>query len=279
MTAQYLLQSQIHRQTHGLTTNMQLILEKINEPSVTTPTARPRLAALLQNNLDSCASTIISGRAGSGKTFLVSDFAHKCGRPVAWYKVDAPDSEIPVFFEYLAASIAQQRANFDEESIRSLAAISTADDIPLLAERLVFELSEGPATPLLIVIEDLHLVCDTDWLVPFLEPFLRLTPPNVHILITSRTLPPAPLWRMRSKQTLAVVEEATLAFTREEAVQLFEDYGLTRQQAYLAFDRTNGRAGSLARYAAMLGKTPKELVSHASILTWRRRAAQSNAGD
>lgn len=279
MTAQYLFQSQISQQTHGLTTNMQLILEKINEPLVTMPMARPRLAALLQKNLESCASTIISGRAGSGKTVLASDFARNCGRPVAWYKVDAPDSEIPVFFEYLAASIAQQRPNFDEESIRSLAALTTAEDIPLLAERLVFELSEGANRPLLIVIEDLHLVCDTDWLVPFLEPFLRLTPPDVHILITSRTLPPAPLWRMRSKQTLAVVEEATLAFTREEAVELFETCGLGRQQAYLAFDRTNGRAGSLARYATMLGKTPKELAGPPSILAWRRRAAQSNAGD
>src|ERR1043166_127631 len=264
MTAQYLLQSQIHRQTHGLTTNMQLILEKINEPSVTTPTARPRLAALLQNNLDSCASTIISGRAGSGKTFLVSDFAHKCGRPVAWYKVDAPDSEIPVFFEYLAASIAQQRANFDEESIRSLAAISTADDIPLLAERLVFELSEGPATPLLIVIEDLHLVCDTDWLVPFLEPFLRLTPPNVHILITSRSLPPAPLWRMRSKQTLTVLSEETLRFTRQEVLELFAHKGLSREQAFIALDHTHGRAAALTRFVANLQLSERKAAARAA---------------
>lgn len=280
MTAQYLIQSPMDRQTPGLTTKMQLILEKITKPSSTSPFGRSRLTKLLRNNLDSCSSTVISGRAGSGKTTLASDFARNCGRAVAWYKVDASDGEIAVFFDYLAASIGQQRPNFDEDSIRSLAAVATADDIPLLSERLVFELIEGRGSrPLLIVIEDLHLVGDTEWLVPFLERFLRLTPPEVHILITGRTLPPAPLWRMRSKQTLAVIDEATLAFTREEAVALFEAFGLTRQQAYLAFDRTNGRAGSLARYATMLGKTPAELAGPPSVLSWRRRSAQSNATD
>jgi LuxR family maltose regulon positive regulatory protein len=279
MTAQYLIQSQMNRQTQGLTTKMQLILEKITKPSSTPPFGRPRLTTLLRNNLDSCSSTVISGRAGSGKTTLASEFARNCGRPVAWYKVDAPDGEISVFFDYLAASIGEQRPNFDEDSIRSRAALATADEIPLLSERLVFELIEGRDRPLLIVIEDLHLVGDTEWLVPFLERFLRLTPPEVHILITGRTLPPAPLWRMRSKQTLAVIDEATLAFTREEAVILFETYGLTRQQAYLAFDRTNGRAGALARYATLLGKTPAELAGPPSVLSWRRRSAQWNARD
>ncbi len=279
MTAQYLIQSQRNLQTLGLTTKMQLILEKITKPSSTLPIGRSRLTTLLRNNLDSYSCTVVSGRAGSGKTTLASDFARSCGRPVAWYKVDASDGEIPVFFDYLAASIWQQRPNFDEASIRSLAATANPEDIPLLSERLVFELIEDSGRPLLIVIEDLHLVGDTEWLVPFLERFLRLTPPEVHILITGRTLPPAPLWRMRSKQTLAVVDEATLAFTREEAVTLFETYGLTRPQAYLAFDRTHGRAGSLARYAAMLGNTAVELAGPPSILSWRRRSAQSNAGD
>jgi len=62
-------------------------------------------------------------------------------------------------------------------------------------------LIEDEGKPLPIVIEDLHLVCDTDWLVPFLDRLLPLAPREVHLLITSRTLPPAPLWRMRSKQT------------------------------------------------------------------------------
>src|SRR6185369_17558344 len=112
-----------------------------------------------------------------------------------------PDGDFAVFIDYLAASIGQQRPGFNEQAIRSAAATVKAADIPLFSERFVFELMDDDSEPLLIVIEDLHLVFDTDWLVPFLERFLQLAPPDVHILITSRTLPPAPLWRMRSKQT------------------------------------------------------------------------------
>ena len=245
----------------GSITDMRLIHEKITIPRPQTPVVRPRLRALLERSLASGACTVINGRAGTGKTTLASDFAASCGSNVAWYKVDAPDVDLSVFFDYLAASIGQQRPRFDEHTIRSLAAGVRPDDIPSFSERFVFELIEDKSNPLLIVIEDLHLVCDTDWLVPFLERFLQLLPPHVHVLITSRTLPPAPLWRMRSKQTLEVIDEASLAFTREEGVELFATYGLSRELACLAFDRTHGRAGALAKYAELFGKPSLEMSS------------------
>lgn len=248
-----------------LITDMQLIFEKIIRPFQTS-LARTRLLAMLERSLDSGMCTIISGRAGTGKTTLAAAFAASCNLRVAWYKVDAPDGDFGVFIDYLAASIGQQRPGFNEQAIRSAAANVKSSDIPLFCERFVFELIDDDSEPLLIVIEDLHLVCDTDWLVPFLDRFLQLAPPNVHIIITSRTLPPAPLWRMRSKQTLEVIDELSLAFTREETVDLFETYGLSRQLAYLAFDRTGGRAGALAKYADKLGDLPIEVSSAAPAL-------------
>ena len=243
------------------TMNMQLIVDKITQPSTAPLVARPRLLAMLRSSLESRTCTVISGRAGTGKTALASEFARHSGRPVAWYKVDAPDGDLPVFFDYLAASIRQQRPTFNERAIRSLATLAKSEDIQLLSERFVFELIEDEGKPLLIVIEDLHLVCDTDWLVPFLDRLLPLAPREVHLLITSRTLPPAPLWRMRSKQTLEVIDESSLAFTREETVALFKTCGLSRQHAYVALDRTNGRVGALAKYAATLGQLPLELAN------------------
>ena len=240
--------------------DMQLIVDKISRP-LQTPVVRSRLREALERSLASATCTVISGRAGTGKTTLAADFASSCNRRVAWYKVDAPDAELSVFIDYLAASIGQQRPRFDKQAIRLLTAGVRLEDIPAFAERFAYELIEDKSNPLLIVIEDLHLVCDTDWLVPFLERLLQLTPPDVHVLITSRTLPPAPLWRMRSKQTLAVIDEASLAFTREETVELFETYGLSHQLAVLAFDRTNGRAGALAKYANIFGERPLEITS------------------
>ena len=65
-------------------------------------------------------------------------------------------------------------------------------------------------------------------------------------------MPPAPLWRMRSKQTLTVIDEEALKFNRSEAIELFKTFGLTQEQACIALDHTHGRAAALSSFAVTL---------------------------
>ena len=235
------------------TSQWQLITEKIAVPSPTASVRRPRLLALLDQSLRSCTSTILTGRAGSGKTSLAIDFAEQSERRIAWYKVDAPETQLRIFFEYLICSIQAKRPGFGSYSLCSLIEQSLeTSQIPLLADVFLYELQLQPSHPLLIVIEDLHLVCDAEWLVPFFRRLLPLLPADVHVIITSRTMPPASFWRMRSKQTLAVIDEEMLLFSAEEAATLFEHYGLTREQAEIAMEHSRGRAASLSDLAATL---------------------------
>ena len=234
-------------------TQWKIIQEKVIQPSPTTCIPRPRLHRLLEQSLGSCTSTVISGRAGSGKTTLAIDFAEQCGRAVAWYKVDAPESRLSIFFQYLISSIAAQRPGFGDYALNALVKIEpNVNQIPRLAELFIFELELVSGNPLLVVIEDIHLVCDADWLVPFFRRLLPLLPSDVHFLITSRTMLPAPLWRMRSKQTLSVIDEEILSFTRDEAFRLFEHYGLNHDQANIALDHSHGRAAAISSLAATL---------------------------
>lgn len=237
---------------------MELVAEKIRVPEPVMQLSRARLLALLQQSLKSCAATIITGRCGTGKTVLASDFARQCDRAVTWYKIDSSEEELRSFFQYLIASIRKERPNFGVETLIPLLGNDDGDQVSILAEAFVYELVEGDKKPLLIVIEDLHLVCDSEWLVPFLKRLLPLLPPNVHMLITSRTLPSA-LWRMRSKQTLLVLDEEFLAFTREEATELFKSYDLSIEQARIALDLTYGRAAPLAAFVAMLAEEEKSV--------------------
>jgi LuxR family maltose regulon positive regulatory protein len=236
-----------------VTKHWKIVQDKIVVPSPTGRIPRPRLEALLSESLKSCTSTIISGRAGSGKTTLAIDFADRSGRAVAWYKVEAPESNLVIFLEYLISSIRRCRPDFGGNELLSLLQEELhASQISRLAEVFVFELELQAGSPLLVVIEDLHQVCDAEWVVPFFGRLLPLLPADVHMLISSRTMPPTPLWRMRSKQTLSVIHEEALYFTRAEANLLFEHYGLTQEQARIALDHSHGRAAALSNLAATL---------------------------
>lgn len=224
---------------------MRVINAKVAVPPQNPRVSRPRLLRVLCEGLDACSTTIITGRAGAGKTLLAKDFVRGCGRRTAWYTVEAHDGELPIFLRYLVESVSRQRPGFGREVLANFAGAPDFDDIPTLAEAFLYELQECRGEPLLLVVDDLHLIYDAEWVVPFFRRLLPLLPPEAHMLIIGRSLPPTPVWRMRSKQTLCLVEEAALAFTPQEASELFASYGLAGRDARAALEQTQGRAAIL----------------------------------
>jgi LuxR family maltose regulon positive regulatory protein len=224
---------------------MQLILDKITVPAQLPPISRQRLLNLLHGSLASCNLTIINGRTGTGKTLLATDFAWYCGRRVCWYKVDASDSNPMVFFQYLLSSIRQEHPDFCPQWTAEFLQTITPAIMPQLAEAFVYELLENLTKPLLIVIDDFHLICDAEWVVPFFSRVAPLLPAEAHLMMIGRILPPAPLWRMRSKQTLCVIDESSLAFSMEETKKLLHNFGLSEIFALEAFRQSRGQAAKL----------------------------------
>ncbi len=184
---------------------------------------------------------------------------------MAWYKVDAPENSPTLFFRYLIQSIRLHRPGFGGAELEAkVEDQKQLSNITRLADTFVFELECYIGKPLLIIIEDLHLVFDAEWMVPFFRRLLLLLPADVHVIITSRTMPPAPLWRMRSKQTLFVIDEETLAFTRDEAMGLFDQYGLSGDQASIALAHARGRAATIANLAGTLRAVESDYPSRYS---------------
>lgn len=238
---------------------MKLIYSKTVIPVESSQVYRRRLIEALQDSLSCCNSTIITGRAGTGKTVLAADFARRCGRRVAWYKVDAPDAKLSVFLNYFVESLTNAHADFNGEALRQILISPTKNNLVKLAEAFVDALQEHK-DPLLIVIDDLHLIYDADWVVPFLHRLLPLLPAEVHLLILGRSLPPAPLWRLRSKQRLCVIDEQALAFSPEETAKLFAGYRISTQQVGIALAQTRGRASSLHALACRMAEVMQEVA-------------------
>lgn len=231
---------------------MEFVRDKITTPTGLSLLARRHLLDRLAEHLPCYAATVITGRAGTGKTALAAEFSRSCGRRVAWYKVDALDTDLNLFLHYLVASVSLPYPNLGRRALTRLQPLAQLGDPAALAEAFAYCLQDQSGS-LLLVIDDLHLLYDTPWLAPFLQRFLPLLSEDTHLLITARSLPPAPLWRLRSKQRLRVIDESALLLTVPETEELFARYGLSIEAAVEAWRCTSGRAAALDNLARKAG--------------------------
>ena len=106
------------------------------------------------------------------------------------------------------------------------------------------ETAEKDHRPLL-VLDGIHHLFDADWFGGFfniLQPSLSET---ADLLLLCRSKPPNPLWRLRSKQQLDVIDEKTLAFDRDETILLFKQVGRSQAEAVRIHAETFGRVSKL----------------------------------
>lgn len=231
---------------HG---SMKILAEKIRVPDDNCSIIeRARLVAHIEKSLAQFSSTLVTGRVGTGKTTLATELAKQKNYDVAWYKIETIESDWKVFLAYLTESLRLSQAT--SKPFRAVE--TTADEIESssvtesLAARFAFLEKEKP---LLVVLDDLHSVYDVDWFAEFFNALLSLPAPNVRVLLLARAAPPFPLWRLRSKHVLDIVDEKHLAFTVPETVELFRSYGLSEIAARAAHKRAYGKIAKLREIA------------------------------
>ena len=227
-----------------------LLTEKLGMPRFRGLVSRPRLDELLRRSIEQFPATLVSGRAGTGKTALAATFARSQDH-VAWYSIEASDIEWNVFIHYFAASVlkaVKSKARpidilpTNAEPTQSSMASSL---ISIFAEAETELLHE----PLLIVLDGIHCLFDAPWFGEFFSLLLSSLPEKTNLLLLCRSKPPSPLWRLRSKQQLYVIDEKLLAFTLAETVELAAKLGLRRPEAERAHAETFGRISKLIEAA------------------------------
>src|SRR5436190_6567334 len=205
--------------------------------------ARPRLIERLQTNL-SLPVTLVTANAGSGKTTLVADFLRKQQHSYVWYQLDHTDADPAVFLGYLAFGIQQRVPQFGEAIFAYLQeAQQLAQQPERAADVLSNEILERVEDQLLIVLDDYHhLGVDTP-VHAVLDRLIAYLPDVIHVIIVSREVPPLALARLRSQESLSLIDREDLLFTDEETQELFRKVfglALTGEQLREYGARTHG---------------------------------------
>jgi LuxR family transcriptional regulator, maltose regulon positive regulatory protein len=223
-----------------------ILTEKLEIPCCVGLIERPRLIEKLELSLSRFAATLVSGRAGTGKTSIAAAYARTRKR-VAWFTVESSDIDWNVFASYLAASV--HRVAESKKAVGdSLHAVTNSSPaamaIFLFVIASVLETDEKNDRPLL-VLDGIDHLFDADWFGGFfniLQPSLSET---ADVLLLCRSRPPNPLWRLRSKQQLDVIDEKTLAFDRDETILLLRQVGRSQAEAVRIHAETFGRVSKL----------------------------------
>ena len=224
-------------------------MSKITAPSLPGwAIARPRLDYLLGTGTKG-PLTVVTGPPGAGKSMSIALWAaaRTDSGTVAWITLDEYDNRPQVFWSYVVAALRQ--AGIAVPVTGTLAGREKVISHEFLL-RLASALASAPQ-PVLIVIEDFHLLTDTDVL-DGLSYLLRNAAPALRLVISSRTQLPLSLHRYRLSGELTEIRAADLAFDAAESALLMAQHDVTLSAEALAglVSRTEGWAAGI-RLAAM----------------------------
>ncbi|MFJ7914032.1 MULTISPECIES: BTAD domain-containing putative transcriptional regulator [unclassified Lysinibacillus] len=215
--------------------------------------SRAILMKTLKKSLNHSCTLIHSG-AGYGKTTMLTQFLHAQSSNFSWYSVSEEDDNILPFLRHLFFSITRIVPSFGQEfdAWNQLSRFPKIEELNRWFKLFVNSLCEIQM-PILIVIDDYHLVDHEFHINYVMEKIIEFSPPNIHFIIASRTLPNWDIMRrLKLQKKLLVISEGELVFSSEEIAVFFEEYvavHLTAEEITKVLEITEGWAISISLLA------------------------------
>lgn len=165
------------------------------------------------------ALSLVAAPAGFGKSTLVSDWLHSRPRPAGWLSLEPSDNDLRRFLSYVAAALEHPLPGVSRGLTAALASSRLPDPEPLLTP-LLNELWERPGC--VLVLDDYHVI-EAAEIHEALNFLVEHLPPEMHVLVASRSYPPLHLPRLRARGMLAELRAEDLRFSGEEATRFLRD--------------------------------------------------------
>ena len=240
--------------------NQSVNISKITPPYLPKILYRPRLVNLIEENKDK-KLILILGQAAQGKTTLAASYGKTSEMPFAWVSLDKDESDPASLFHLTVQSLQQALRDIDFSHLLSPyppQITGPGEEIPLYRE-WTQSIFKEVSIPVQIVMDGLDRLSTTAPGFKFLQVLVEDSPPNVHLILLSREIPPPVLefQHLKIRQQALVLTNEDLAFTQDEIKGFFQEVrGISFDAGQLKkiHSATEGWIGALILFAEFLGR-------------------------
>jgi len=203
-------------------------------------TRRSLLDKFIQARKRGVTCALVSAPAGFGKTTIAADCARASGCSFAWLALEEGDNNLLRFWRYVDAALETVDSRIGEGLRPALYAAQTPA-IQQIVTGLVNDIAELEAE-LILALDDYHLI-ELPAIHDSLNYLLDHLPPQMCLVIITRSDPPLNLARRRGRGQLLEIRATDLRFTPDETATFLNEtmlLGLTEADIVSLGQRTEG---------------------------------------
>jgi len=208
-------------------------------------------------------TSVVAG-AGYGKSTFVFQAVQYAGFKTIWYRLDQYDRDIVTFLSYMISGLRNHYPEIAQETLDRIdTAPVSASEIEAVFSLFLNDIESTLNEKIIFVLDDYHLVQDSDEIDEFINLFLENLPSSVHLAITTRVEPRLRFSLLKARRDILEIREADLLFSNEEIEQLFSelfDLALQKESIQALHQKTNGWVSALFLfYHGLRNKNPHDI--------------------
>jgi len=189
--------------------------------------------------------TVVQASTGYGKSTALASALREAPPILFWYSITETDRDPLLFLLHLIYAFRLRWPDFGEPALKIIQEAGTAPrPHRSVIDALSNELVSRGGQEAILVLDDYHLVNPSPQVNAILDRFLKVLPPNLHLIISTRHRPALEtLTRWRVKGEMLDIAQQDLAFSANEIEALFRtQYGLSlnAQQVQRLASETEG---------------------------------------